>query len=300
MSSIKHQFNQVMRSKKRFGQKKHIEKKITGKTEGIHSYKTYTQYLNSVMKFADYIQKNHSEIKSIKQITNEHAHEYLEHLYKEHDLRPTTIQTYAAAIGKVTGMSIDKFNYNLPTKCSIEPQKGRIGNTQHINIYKHEDLTDFTKNTGCRRCEAQSITPHQIRIDERGNVFLDFKENRDWQKQTKGGRPRIITKIPKQYQETLIRIKETAMENNYKTIFENKTNNTFNKIGLHQYRRDYAQNLYKSMSEDYKKLNGYYPKRDYICRSKHAGESYNRRILKEISEQLGHSRVDVVINNYFR
>ena len=43
---------------------------------------------------------------------------------------------------------------------------------------------------------------------------------------------------------------------------------------------------------------GYEAILDYHSRK--YSEHYNRKTLKEVSQQLGHSRIDVVVNNYFR
>lgn len=311
MGSLKYQFNKKIDSLWRYKQSKHLNKKfnqywdkitgnnLTNRADGIYSKKTMETYKDSIMKFSTYIQENFKEIKNINSIEKKHASEYLFKLAKE-GYSPSTIHTRAAAIAKVMDWTTTDINRGLPGKNSLDPSKGRNGTSPHFSIEKHKDLIDFIKNTGCRKCEAQEITPSQIKVNKNGSISIDFNSKREYQVQTKGGRPREITRIDKDYQEILKNMKNKAIEKNYKTLFQDTTSSAFSHANLHQYRREYAQNLYKNLMEEYKQKEGYYPKKDYFCRGKHAGESYVRDILKIVSMELGHNREDVVINNYFR
>lgn len=310
MSSLIYQFNKKLKSMQKYGNNKHEAKKVvkevnelfeknanTNAANGIFSKITFKNYQNNVMLFAKYIQAEHKEIKNIHQITTQIAHEYLEKLQDEDHYKAATIQTKSAAIAKVLDFRCEDINYNLNKKRSELPSKGRnIRNNTLAN--KHNNLIDFFKNTGCRRSEAMQITPQQIKTDTSGNIFLDFRSEREYQKMTKGGRGRFITQISEKYQQVLLKIKETAEKNNYTRIWQNVSNSTFQHFNSHAYRREFAQNLYKSLEQEYIDEHGYTAKHDYVCRK--YDESYNREFLKIVSEELGHNRVDVVIDNYFR
>lgn len=312
MASLKYKLNKKIDTMWRYKESKHQIKKdiqaiakltgekITNRADGIFSKNTMKGYKDSVMKFASYIQKNHKEIKNIQDISKEDAHEYLEYLYKEKHERPGTIQTRAAGIAKVLNWTTTDINYDLPTKNSVDPIKGRNGTNSCFSIKNHQDIIDYVKNTGCRKTEMQLITPDQIKEDKNGHIYLDFLSKREYQVQTKGGRGRIINKISNSYQEVLKKLRKNAKEKNFKTVFQQISKSAFQHANVHQYRREYAQNLYKTLEDNFHSKNGYYAKNDYFCRGKHLGESYNRNFLHQVSEQLGHNRVDVVVNNYFR
>jgi hypothetical protein len=303
------QFNNKLKSMRRFGQSRHKNKieireiaKLTGekhtnRADGIYSHITYENYKQHVMLFARYLKEDNIGIKNINQITPKIAHKYLEKLQNEKGYRAATIQTKSAAIAKVLNLHCNDINYGLKTKCSELPEKGR----KYTNTItdKNRDLKDFMNKTGCRSSESRQIKPEQIKINRKGKVFLDFKSKKEYREMTKGGRGREITEIADIYQSQLLAIKKTAEEKNYDRVWQTVSDSAFKHLNGHQYRREYAQNLYRKKEQEYINKFGYQAKHDYVCR-KFKGESYNRKILQEISEQLGHNRIDVVINNYFR
>lgn len=63
----------------------------------------------------------------------------------------------------------------------------------------------------------------------------------------------------------------------------------------HRCRRMYAQKLYKAYARDPDQL----PAADrYVCRKDKRGVVYDRKAMMIVSKALGHSRLDVVANNY--
>lgn len=95
-----------------------------------------------------------------------------------------------------------------------------------------------------------------------------------------------------------MKIKITTQKLKQKTIWQKYSKSSFQNGNLHQYRRIYAQFTYNSICNEIQEDTGLEPDMDYHSRK--YDEYYNRQALKETSEQLGHSRIDVVINNYFR
>lgn len=154
----------------------------------------------------------------------------------------------------------------------------------------HEQLRKFSRATGLRKTEIKTLTPEQIIIKENGEININIKSKRSYQTMTKGGRGRVVTMIQEKYYTSIKELKEKSTEE----VFSNATDNDFNKAGLHQCRREYAQELYNNLTENNTHEINYYP------RGLHAGEGYNREALKEVSEQLGHTRINVVIQSYFK
>lgn len=310
MGNLKYQLKRKLNSMKMYGRSKHDEKKdlqvlanLKGenissvKVNHIFSKSTYKLYMDRTQKFGAWMQEKHPDIKDFNQIKKCHAEEYLLKL-KEQGLRAATLQTYTAALAKVLNCNCNELNKQLPTKRSQTPQKGRKGTSNHFSIENHKDLIEFIKYTGLRASEAKQMSSKQIKIDKDNNVFLDFNSTREYQKMTKGGRGRIITKIRKSYQNVLLKIKETAEKNNYKTIWQKYSSSSFKNGNLHQYRRVYAQSTYNDILNEVREQTGYEAILDYHSRK--YNEHYNRKSLKEVSQQLGHSRIDVVVDNYFR
>ena len=62
---------------------------------------------------------------------------------------------------------------------------------------------------------------------------------------------------------------------------------------IHDLRADYAKDMYK-IFEANNMGNG----KKYFCRGERLGDYFDRGILEKISENLGHHRIDVVVNNY--
>lgn len=311
MANLKYQLKRQLEKMKSYGQSKHRDKKdiqslssLTGKSistvkaPGIYNRdNTYRSYMDINQKFGAWMQINHPDVKKLTQIKKCHAEEYLLQL-KDKGLRAGTLQTYAAGIVKSMGWNCKDINKQLPTKRSQTPIKGRSGTSKHFSEKKHKDLIEFESNTGIRPSEARQITADQIKVDSKGNVFLDFKSCRAWQVMTKGGRGRFVKKIRQSYQKVLLKIKETCENNKQKRIWEKYSDSTFHNGNLHQYRRVFAQNTYNDICAEIEEREGYSAVLDYHSRK--YDEYYNREALKAVSEELGHSRIDVVVSNYFR
>lgn len=271
-----------------------MNKSITGssKTKGIYSKTTRKTYLQNCIQFARWCKGNYG-IKKINEITYSHANQYLLQQQKE-GKTPATLQTRAAAIAKLLHCTTTDINKGIAGRTSKEPIRGR-GKAPKTD--KADGIREFCRNTGCRKEEAAKITPEQIIIKPDGSVELDFSSKKEYRNMTKNGKGRIITKIPKSYQEKLKEIKNTSKPG--EAIFSNLSKNTIKNAQLHSQRRLYAQNLYKTLCKEFKEKYGKEPKEDYICKGKHAGEKYSKTILKQVSLELGHNRLNVVIDNYF-
>ena len=64
---------------------------------------------------------------------------------------------------------------------------------------------------------------------------------------------------------------------------------------VHRCRRSYAQQLYKAMARDPGSLP---PKERYACRKDKRGVIYDRAAMLQVSQALGHGRLDVIAISY--
>ena len=62
---------------------------------------------------------------------------------------------------------------------------------------------------------------------------------------------------------------------------------------LHYLRAQYAQDLYRYFAE-----RGTATGNMYYCRAERKGQAYDKGILLAVSQQMGHSRCDVVVSHY--
>jgi site-specific recombinase XerD len=259
--------------------------KYSNRTEFIHSRNTLKTYKEQCFKFVKFMRSEHQDVKNLEQITNQICNEYL--LKLEHDGQSAySVETASAAISKMTGKTTTEFNQNITRKSSVLPSKGRT-TTRKFNT-SQEILRKFCTATGLRKSEAKALIPEQIVIKSDGTINIDLQSKREYQVSTKGGRPRLVTLIDSEYNLFIKDLKEKAGVK----VF-NFSDNTFNKASLHQCRRSYAQNLYDSLKQKFENVI------DYHARNLHLGQGYNRKALKEVSKQLGHNRINVVIQSYF-
>ena len=141
---------------------------------------------------------------------------------------------------------------------------------------KNKDLIAFLKATGLRRREAESITGDSLQYIS-GKPFLCVIG--------KGGKYREIPII------------EQFVENKLHSTA--KGQRVFGKIisaiDVHNYRAEYATNLYNSLKREI------IPKEDrYICRKDRAGLVLDKVAMLEVSQRLGHNRIDIVAYSYLR
>ena len=68
-----------------------------------------------------------------------------------------------------------------------------------------------------------------------------------------------------------------------------------NKANIHGYRADYAQALYEKEARDIEALAS---KDIYSCRDDMAGIRLDKKAMKTVSENLGHSRIGIIAYNY--
>ncbi|WP_392486917.1 site-specific integrase (plasmid) [Haloimpatiens sp. FM7315] len=266
-----------------------------GVKNAIFSSGTLKDYQKKITEFAKYC--NAKGIKKEQDITLEHCLDYLDWCRSKGN-SVNTISSKAAAIGKVLGINTQEFN--LESKRHIKNMRGRTLNSYCIKNMSKE-LTSFLKVTGLRRKELEHLqhkqiilgsklkerilkmemeVPNKVKIKinsiENDKFYIDFYTNREYQKMTKGGRPRIV--------ECLDSTPLKNIKNSNDLVF-GKQDKYFN---IHFFRRIYAQTLYKRVAKD-KPLDYY---------STHNKCKFNKQALKIVSANLGHNRICVVATNY--
>lgn len=179
----------------------------------------------------------------------------------------------------------------LPLPLKIKRSRNDVAYDKHFSKENNKDSVDFCKATGLRRSELKNIRPEQIKYDEKNRLVLDFKSIKEYRVMTKGGRGRIIYPIKSDWG-IILKAKELAEKMGQTTVFQK----VHHAMDVHSYRTIFTKRKYQEviaeLKEEFVEI-----KLDYICRDG-SGRRYNKTALRITSENLGHSRLDVVVKNY--
>ena len=322
-ANIKHSFLNLklykeLESKKRFGESRQEAKaqaieehkawcKENGekfylkdaRVDGIYSHGTFTNYLKVGARFTSWLEaeKEIADAKSIRAMARRYGAEYLESL-KEREVSYFTIAQAKSCLGKLAEKEID---YKLEPQRYQEITKGRL-TSQRASLFREDlnrDLVLIAKATGGRRGDLERLEVKNFLRGKSGEVVaVEFKGS-------KGGRDRVSPILPK-YQIEVTRLVDEKARQGKDMVFDSVNS----KANIHAYRRFYAQEVYKyaqdnkdyreSLLKAYRGLGYSLPReydKTYITRD---GRTFDREALFTTSQALGHSRLAVVPNNYFK
>ncbi|MFL0198280.1 hypothetical protein ACJDU8_22345 [Clostridium sp. WILCCON 0269] len=310
MASLKFQILKRIDSLKCFGQSKKDAKKeqklndfilgIKGnslRAPGIYSKSTCDNYKKHSLNFAEWERERHSEkkFKILNNIPKEHIGEWLKESIDKGESGYTT-RLKASALAKILGCHTYDFGVKMPSKrgdrMTIKRSRHNVDYDNHFSNVNNKDIEDFCKATGLRRSEVAQIKPEQIKYEEKDRLILDFKSKKEYRVMTKGGRGRIIHPIKPGW-DIVLKAKELAEKMGQATVFQK----VHHAMDVHSYRRDFAQHKYMEAIQ-YFKGKHIEIQQNYICRDG-SDRRYNKQALRIVSENLGHSRLDVVVKNYF-
>lgn len=287
--SIKAQLTDKLRELCRFGEKRHEAKELYGglnKVPTIHSFQTYETYKKQIKAFADFLKQPEINVRKITDITPVHVKTYLEFCQARGD-STYSLNTYAAAITKVTGIKRDKIGFKFPPRKreTITRSRGESKSEKKLNMDNYRDVEALGKACGLRRREAQSLLYKDIKVTDK-EIKINVRN-------AKGGRPRTVT-ANKTYEAELrkvIRLKGSHAPNehfiNYKIT---------KSLDIHSLRAEAAKALYKELvdARGPKKLTH---EEEYRTRDG-TGRVFDREILLKVSHFLGHNRLDVAVKHY--
>ncbi|MDU3198752.1 MAG: site-specific integrase [Anaerococcus hydrogenalis] len=268
----------------------------------IYSYVTYKNYKRSCYKFADFLYKNHKEVRQLKDLKIKHVNNYLQYMVVKGYSAPT-INSAKAAIAKLMQVSSKEF-LNTPKvkRENITRSRGEAMRDKHISKATEYYYAKFTTAIGGRRSEMEElkgtdlvIKPLTVKLkDKNGNKYVKVLSKRYPQvkiRNGKGGKERFAPIFAKNKEEL------TEIINTFKKAENNKV---FQKLPSHYdnhfYRGEYAKRAYKKFARPVRNINN---KREvYFCRGDKAGEAYDRKAMLISSQFLGHNRVDVIARHY--
>lgn len=291
-SNFKREYNQLLSQNIHFGESKHAAKQQMLKqaketnapcepVKGIYSKTTLRTYQKSCEQFSSFLRTNHPEIKRFSN-GRPFIEEWLESLKDSHSA--WTLATYASGIACAYSISKTDIAFDFPKRSRENIVRSRENVSYRNSDPKFEDAITFCKATGARRCGVLRFTKNDIRQRDDGTYEVFLKE--------KNGMTGYRQVLPEFQEEVLRIINESPgylTPSGEKRVFRKNMLPT----ELHSNRAFYACRLY-----DYYEKQGYATGEKYYCRKDMKGIVFDKGILKAVSEQMFHHRLDVVVTNY--
>ncbi|HHY71157.1 MAG TPA: site-specific integrase [Thermoanaerobacterales bacterium] len=276
--SLKKQVCDALYAQARFGQSKHQAKQEEkrrcekigepwnpARVDGIFSIGTMKAYREECIRFTDWAKEQHG-CRWLNE-AKEHVSEYLQNGV-DRGLSPWTMKKQAAALRKMYKDSELGKEINLPKRelANISRSRGKVEMDKKIDLEKYKPIIDFCKATGLRRHEVESIKAGQV----------DFKTGKILNVKGKGGRVRDVTIR----QDMLEHIKGLVQDKNAsELIFERIPV----RLDVHSYRREYVQARYVEEAG-----------REFV-----SGD-YDKRAVMRVSNDMGHGRINVILDHYLK
>ena len=271
----------------------------------IYSYRTKEAYLDRCCRFAKWARSEHS-CQTLEE-ARKYADEYLTQRI-DSGLSAFSVKLDRAALAKLYSQHAQDFR-SLPVRHRANIKRGRTEtrNSAEFAQNKHPELMDFVRATGLRRAELEKLRVGDIK-DNGTTVTVDVFGG-------KGGKDRTVTADSNYYDMIRQIIDGAATDERICNLFDcdrnapnkneeceagceqKKQRHIPKRCPMHALRREYAQAMYARIARDVTTL----PEKElYRCRADMHGEVYDRAALLAVSQQLGHSRINVIAEHYMR
>ena len=302
--NIKMQLNRRLNELLRIGQKKQKETKGTpnynpSRSEGVHSISSAETYRKSLNTFGDYCKTQN--IRSIDQIDEKVVEGFLQ---SRRNLSGHTISKDLSAINKVLGSTYtpSQFGFAKRTADKIVHNRGVLTANSTAHLDRNQAALWFVYSTGCRRSSILTTTADKAIRDEQNRVIgFELKE--------KGGKCRNAYILPSE------QVKMTAyVDGRIAALGANcrLVDSCDSSCNPHFQRGLYAAKFYEeakaAKDEQRDFYNGYRDKfinqeqyEKAISHPRYKADSvrgYDTKICAEISQNMGHNRISVVITSY--
>ncbi|WP_035288713.1 hypothetical protein [Clostridium sp. KNHs214] len=254
----------------------------------IYSRVTLQNYVKWGRNYVEWVKETKSNFKNLEDIPLSYAKEYLDYGVNVKGYSVYTTRLQASAISKLYNVPIKSF-YKVPSiaTAKIKRSRGVSAMDAHFSVENNKEFINFCKGTGLRRKEVTALKPEQIVI-KNNKVYIDLESKREYNVQTKGGRPRIVEVLP-EYYSVVLKAKKNATGN--AKVFSKIPKNA----DIHSYRRFYAKTKYQQfLKNKFGSIKN--AKMDYFRRGKNKGKHYNRAALQHVSVNMGHNRLIVVFS----
>jgi len=284
--SLVRQVQDVLNSKLRIGEPKHIAKKQGRAFEGIYSWGTYKNYLTKSCAFVKWAKVEYGvrTLADARVYVDTYLQKYIDEEYS-----PYTQKAIASALAKLYGCSTTDFiptqvrhrrNITRSRKCKIS---GKI--KAKFSESRNQEFVDFCRATGLRKREVEQLKSENLGYDE------STGEYRLVGVKGKGGKIRecpILSNKEGVVDMVINRMKNTPTGQLVWSKIPTRT-------PIHSYRADYCTAVYEQHARPINEV----PKSErYYCRGDLKGVVYDRRAMAVASRALGHNRVGVIAGHY--
>ena len=295
--TISNQIHTSLANKIAFGKSKHLDKIEQETTFGkstykIYSFSTYDTYNKVGREYGKWLADKGIKYDKLAN-TELYAREYIETRLVE-GKSVYTLKMERSALGMIYGHNIE---VPLPVRHNRDVKRSReeTSNDKHISrTGKYADIFIIATATGCRRCDLKSLNVNSL-VERNGKYFLEIK-------QSKGGRNRLAPVLPSKADEVKKIFEHTRVTGKTK-LFDNIPK----EIDVHGLRREYAQELYHTLSDEKSLRDDYlscYPARHENVKSDYyrdrEGNVFERDTVYVVSQALGHNRIDTSITSYLK
>lgn len=250
----------------------------------IFSFRTYRKYRDICCTFLRWCNEIDPNIKHYT-ICRKYVGPFLKDCHNR-GLSIKTTSNYRAALVKLYSFSPYDFNMKKLYGRTVNVDnfyKYRFYSKDCINWFKYKELTTFLTCTGLRKNEVRNLKGNTL-TSKNGNYYIHVTVG------SKGGRERYAKIIgTKEEREEIIKIMKSA---NGKKVFSRIPNN----YSYHILRSIYACRFIDMAASNTENISEKYK---YHFKGEARGYCIDKRGMKEISNSLGHNRIDV-IKNYFR
>lgn len=277
--SIVYQTKEIFRQLDAIGQPK-----VTGDGK-IHSIQTMKTYLHHALRFVSWCRQEYGCR------TPEECLPYAKEWIERDELSTFTRKLMKAALIKMYGhrQELDNVDTGNRSRAAVKRSRGTATRDRHFSeIGRYKKYVEFCRATGLRKAEMEALRGTALFYDQEGKPWLRVTTN------TKGGRHRNVPVIGSQ--ELVENVCKAA---GGKKVIEGLTGRLKAPGGAdtHSYRADYAMKLYEMLARPIWSI----PEEDrYRCRKELAGVVYDKRAMQQVSQALGHTRVNVIAQSYIR
>lgn len=253
----------------------------------IFGEKTFDDYLDRCVNFAKWAREAF-EVRNMVDIERDHVrivNAYIDFLELDREHSAHTIHGYISGISML--LWTNNGDYDLPPRDYKKIKKNRIdpdAPREGFDHAAHSDLLHFTKATGLRRVELTKVHPAQVIKDKWGRVRIRVLKN-----QAKGGRPRWVDPIEEEAAWVYEFAKARQAEGKDR-IFSQREGELPAAAPLHPCRAIFAERKYRELLVTHATKEVYRRRGD--------GRTFDRGALEELSQQMGHNRLGVCVQNY--
>lgn len=275
------------------------EKWNPSKSPFIHSENSIKDYRQTVNEFCAWAREYKSDIyasKDLNNFTKDVCYEYLQ--LRDITCSAWTVTKDQSALNKVFNYDLNKQEGHLSRRNQTDVTRSRVprGMDTKYNSNNYKDAIKFSQSFGLRR-ESIKGGDYQVKesslFQKDGRVYCSVIE--------KGGRYREAPCLEKNQEDILkkynVEEREFGSKETFKFDYRRSTYEPLfpkytTMIDNHAFRGEYSRNLYAQLV-DAKEFGEPDSEQKYY-------KGYYEDIVQQVSNALGHNRLNVVVTSYFK